>query len=60
MRLLLDGLARYGPEERLPAVAEHLALLEAAAEPHFRAPAERTLVARPDRLGLGGAGPDWV
>ncbi|HYI34958.1 MAG TPA: DUF2254 family protein, partial [Thermoleophilaceae bacterium] len=54
LRALLEGLAAAVPEERRPAVAAQLALLDAAVERAYEDPAERALASQADHVGLGG------
>ncbi len=49
---VLDGVV---DDSERPRIALERRLLQAAAADHFADPEERAIVARPDRLGLGGA-----
>ncbi len=55
LNALYDGLDNVADDSERPRIALERRLLQAAVADHFADPEERAIVARPDRLGLGGA-----
>ena len=55
LNALYDGLDNVADVSERPRIALERRLLQVAVADHFADPEERAIVARPDRLGLGGA-----